>query len=263
MTKLDFTEILQRYEAGESTYSIAQHYGTYPNKINRLLKKHGVSLKNKSDAQANALKQGRANHPTEGKERNEQERLKISASMSRVWAEMPEEERQRRSEVSKENWYSMSPDHRKELRKSAREAILRASKEGTAAEKFFVEKLEELGHRVILHDNYLLEGNLECDIHLPDLKVVVEIDGVQHRENIYGLDRLEMTKAFDDKKDKLLVDMEYSVIRIPYNTGTLYIHHVLFERFLSLLNQIIDNHNNDDMMNGQVYHLEVEDLNII
>ena len=35
----------------KSTYEIAKALNTYPNKIRRTLKKHGIELKSKSDAQ--------------------------------------------------------------------------------------------------------------------------------------------------------------------------------------------------------------------
>ena len=65
-------------QEGKSTYEIAEEIGTYPNKIRRILKKHGISLKSRSEAQKNALEGGRAKHPTGGKKRTKSERIKIS-----------------------------------------------------------------------------------------------------------------------------------------------------------------------------------------
>ena len=51
-------KVIQLYEEGRSTYQIAEHFNTYPNKIRRILTKNGVELKTRSQAQKNALKQG-------------------------------------------------------------------------------------------------------------------------------------------------------------------------------------------------------------
>ena len=59
------TDIVRLYESeGCSTYEIAERYETYPNKIRRILVKHGVKMKSKSQAQKSALANGRAKHTT-------------------------------------------------------------------------------------------------------------------------------------------------------------------------------------------------------
>ena len=64
-----------------STYSIAEEQGTYANAVRRALKKHGFTLKGKSEAQKLALSSGRHKHPTLGTKRTIQEKLKIANSM--------------------------------------------------------------------------------------------------------------------------------------------------------------------------------------
>ena len=45
-------EIVSQYtDNNKSTYDLANMYNTYPNKIRRILVKHGVQLKTKSEAQ--------------------------------------------------------------------------------------------------------------------------------------------------------------------------------------------------------------------
>ena len=61
-------QIIQLYqEENLSTHHIADKFSTYPNKIRRILKKHGVQLRGKGEAQKIALEQGRTEHPTKGK----------------------------------------------------------------------------------------------------------------------------------------------------------------------------------------------------
>ena len=87
-----------------STYQIAEKLGTYPNKIRRLLKKHGIDLRTSSDAQKNALGTGRASHPTQGTPRSEETKQKISDSQGAVWDSLNEEEKEHRSQIGKESW---------------------------------------------------------------------------------------------------------------------------------------------------------------
>ena len=52
-------EIIDMYvKLNKSTYEISKHLKTYPNKIRRVLAKHGIKLKDRSEAQKNALKKG-------------------------------------------------------------------------------------------------------------------------------------------------------------------------------------------------------------
>jgi intein-encoded DNA endonuclease-like protein len=61
-------DIIKLYNSGNySTYELAEKFETYPNKIRRILRKNGIPLRSKSAAQKNALKKGRASHPTKGK----------------------------------------------------------------------------------------------------------------------------------------------------------------------------------------------------
>ena len=94
----------------KSTYEISQELGTYPNKIRRALKKFGVELRDKSSAQSQAIKSGRHKHPTKGKVRSEEERLKISEGMSVHWTDMDDQERLRRSEMAKKQWEEMTDE---------------------------------------------------------------------------------------------------------------------------------------------------------
>lgn len=65
-----------------SIHDIAKEHKTYPNKIRRELKTYGFELRDKSAAQKAALKSGRHKHPTRGKRRPMEVRLKIAVSVS-------------------------------------------------------------------------------------------------------------------------------------------------------------------------------------
>src|SRR5690554_4902899 len=97
-------QVRKLYKEGKSPYEIAEILGTYPNKIRRMLIKIGEPIRDKKEAQSNAIKQNRTKHPTKGKERSESVRRKISKSMYENWKDLPLEERKKRSITSKENW---------------------------------------------------------------------------------------------------------------------------------------------------------------
>ena len=78
MTKEEHKVIVLYQEEEWSTYQIAEKLGTYPNKIRRILKKNGIHLRTRSNAQKNALSSGRSSHPTAGTTMSEETKMKIS-----------------------------------------------------------------------------------------------------------------------------------------------------------------------------------------
>ena len=65
MKKLTYEYLNKHYvELQKSTYEIAEETKTYPNKVRRALVSFGIPLRDKSQAQASALKTGRCLHLT-------------------------------------------------------------------------------------------------------------------------------------------------------------------------------------------------------
>ena len=151
--------IAQYITKQKSTYEIAQELSTYPNKIRRALKSLGVDLRTKSQAQTVAISTGRHEHPTKGKQRTESEKVAISNGMSTFWDNMDDEERDRRSELSKYQWEQMSEQEKDNLRRAAAEAVRKASKEGSKIEKFVYEGLTKAGYETIFHKRGLLAND--------------------------------------------------------------------------------------------------------
>ena len=75
----------QYWTLERSIGDIAEELDTYPNKVRRALKKHGINLRDKGTAQAVALKKGRSSHPTKDKGHSEESKLKISESVAQSW----------------------------------------------------------------------------------------------------------------------------------------------------------------------------------
>ena len=191
MNKLD-TSIIKMYnEENKSTYEIAEALGTYPNKIRRTLKKHGYELKDKRLAQQNALKSGRSPHPTMGKTRSLEEKIKISGGLVDYWEGMSDEEREERSEQAKTRWKEMSNEQKENMRAKGIEAIQKSAKEGSKLERFLLERLNGLGYEVKFHQMLIPAEKLEIDLYIPKLKTIIEVDGPSHFLPIWGEERLQ------------------------------------------------------------------------
>ncbi len=197
-----------------STYDIAEELNTYPNKILRALKYLNVQIRTKSSAQSNAIKQGRHTHPTKGKVRSEEDRIKISESMAKHWKNMDDDERAERSQKAKEQWEAMSEGDKENLRKKASEAVLKASREGSKIEKFIFNSLTNLGYDVSFHKRGLIDEKFELDLYLPELRVVIEIDGPAHFFPIWGEEALQKNIRSDAQKSGLILGAGFVMIRL-------------------------------------------------
>tara|TARA_R110000765_G_scaffold328221_3_gene419245 strand:- start:899 stop:1687 length:789 start_codon:yes stop_codon:yes gene_type:complete len=208
--------IIEQYtEEQKSTYEIAQDLKTYPNKIRRTLNTLGVPLRDKSVAQTVAIKSGRHEHPTKGKKRTEAEKVAISNGMATYWDNMEEDERERRSELSRKQWEEMSEEEKANLRKLAAEAVRRASKEGSKIEKFINEGLTKAGYGVIFHKRGLVSNDkLEVDLFIPSLKTAIEIDGPAHFLPIWGQQSLDRHIRSDAQKAGLLINRGFVILRV-------------------------------------------------
>ena len=216
MSKIDEGYVIKKYSENFSTYSIAKELDTYPKKIERILKKNGIKLRSKSEAQALAIKSGRAKHPTEGKERSAEQKLKISEGKAKHWQSMSKEDRDAVSKAAKDRWDNIPPEKLREMRESAGRALRLTTVEGSKAEKSLKKNLESEGFDVVLHKKNLIQGKYEIDLFLPEIKTIIEIDGPQHFKPIFGEVKLQKTIKQDAVKNGLLVAAGYCVIRVKY-----------------------------------------------
>ena len=211
--------VIKQYRNNKSTYEIAKELGTYPNKIRRILIKNGEKVRDKSKAQTIALKTGRHKHPTKGKNRTEEEKIKISDGMALHWENMDEDERNHRVSQAKKQWEEMSDADRENLRHAAAQAVRLASREGSKSEKFLREGLTEAGYDVIFHKKGLIPNDrLEVDLFLPELKVAIEVDGPSHFFPIWGESNLQKHIRADAHKSGLLLKAGYIVLRVKHLT---------------------------------------------
>ena len=208
--------IIKMYNVdNKSTYEIAESLGTYPNKIRRTLNKHGIPLNNQSSAQKNALEQGRSPHPTVGKKRSLNEKVKISGGLMKYWEDMSAKDKDIRVQQAKKRWKKMSKKQKENMRAKGIEAIQKSAKEGSKLERFILKRLSDLGYKIKFHEqNIIPSENLEIDLYIQDLKTIIEVDGPSHFLPIWGEEQLQKQINADLRKSGSLLSRGFVVIRI-------------------------------------------------
>jgi very-short-patch-repair endonuclease len=225
----------------KSTYEIADLFNTYPNKIRRILISSGIEIKDKSQAQKNALLKGTSKIPTQGLQRTKEEKLKISAGTKKAWDNLSEEEYNARVDKAKEKWKNMSDVEKANMLSSAIKAIQIAGKEGSKLEKYLKTELSKGGYKIEFHKKDLIVNhNLEIDIYVPRLKTIIEIDGPSHFLPIWGDEKLQKQIRADAHKTGLILSKGLAIIRVKHlsDTVSLSSKENLKNTLLDILNKI-------------------------
>lgn len=225
----------------KSTYEIAQMLSTYPNKIRRILIKNGVEIKDKSQAQKNAIVKGTAKIPTQGLHRTQEEKLKISESMRQSWKNMGEDEYNQRVDKARSRWHNMDESEKDRILSLAIKGVQIAGKEGSKLEKFIQRELTKEGYKVDFHKKQLIANeNLEIDMSLPEIKTIIEIDGPSHFLPIWGEEKLQKQIRADSHKTGLILSKGWAIIRVKNlsDTVALSAKEHLKNQLITLLNNI-------------------------
>lgn len=212
---MDEQLIINEYKNNKSAKQIADSLHTYPNKIIRILKKHKIEIRNKSDTQSLAIKTGSAKHPTKGKKVKEDTKHKISQKQSDRWGKLSKKQLQKFKDGAKKRWEEMSPEAKYELHKKAGQKLRQASIEGSAAEKYLYGMLQKHGYDTIMHKTKI-GGEFEVDLFLRELNTAIEIDGPQHFLPIFGEETLQKNIKYDSIKNGLLISKGFFVVRVKY-----------------------------------------------
>lgn len=208
--------LYEQYVVKDRSFAdIAEELGTYRHKVRRAAIKLGIKPKDKSAAQAAALKSQRATHPTEATQRPLTVKQRISEAVADNWAHLDPEKLRYRASVSRHQWENMSEDERQQLLKLAGDAIRKAAKEGSKLEKFLRTELTKAGFMLEYHREGLVPNQkLQVDLFIPSLATAIEIDGPSHFLPIWGEDNLERNIRADAEKTGLLLQMGVIVIRV-------------------------------------------------
>lgn len=199
----------------KSFQTIAKECGSYPNKIRRDAIKYSIPIRNKSEAQSNAIKTGKHAHPTKGKNRSDSTKNKIGKSVMHSWEQLDQTELQKRKNKAKQNWDKLTEDQKSMMLDKANAAVRESSKTGSKLEKFLLKELIARGYKVDFHKEQLLANTkLQIDLFLPTMNIAIEVDGPSHFENIWGDNALDRNKKYDQKKEGLIIGKGLSLIRI-------------------------------------------------
>lgn len=206
----------QRYEVNKQSFAdIAQDTQTYANKLRRDAIKFKIKIRDKSEAQKNALETGKTSHPTAGKKRSQATRDKIGMSVLNSWENLDETEIKKRKQNAKLSWENKSDSEKQDILKQANSAVRQAGKTGSKLEKFLLNELLSNGWNVEFHkEQSILNTKLQIDLFIPKLNVAIEVDGPSHYEPVWGDDALKRNKKYDDKKTGLIIGKGLFLIRI-------------------------------------------------
>lgn len=215
--------ICTEYDKGRSTEDLAQELGTYRNAIIRVLRRAGKRLRSKSDAQAQALKQGRSTHPTKGKHRPADVRERISETRAKRWDEMSDADLQKRRQQAREQWDAMSELQKEQMRHDAAVAVREAAKSGSKLERYLMEELLAHGYPVEFHlERFAANEKLHIDLFLPREKVAIEVDGRAHFDpTIWGQEVVDKHRARDAQKTGLILGLGWTCVRIKHLSRSL------------------------------------------
>lgn len=199
----------------KSFQQIAKEYNTYSNKIRRDAKKFDISIRDKSEAQKNALSTGNHKHPTKGTTRSEDTKNKIGLKVLQSWDNLDQKELNKRKQNAKQRWDSLTQDQKENFTKLANNAVRESSKSGSKLEKYFFKELLNDGYKVDFHkEQMLLNTKLQIDLFLPELNVAIEVDGPSHFLPVWGEDALQRNIKYDNKKSGLILGKGLVLIRI-------------------------------------------------
>lgn len=206
----------KEYEVGLKSFrDIADEYGTYANKVRRDAIKFKIKIRDKSVAQKNALKTGRSQHPTQGKERSEETKNKIGTGVMTSWENLDDETLEKRKEKARQNWENLPEEVKENILHEANAAVRQASKTGSKLELFLFNTLLQDGYVVEFHkEQNLLNTKLQLDLFLPKLNIAIEVDGPSHFAPVWGEDTLKRNKGYDNKKTGLILGKGLALIRV-------------------------------------------------
>lgn len=199
----------------KSFKQIADATGSYANKIRRDAIKFKIPIRDKSEAQKNALKTGNTKHPTKGTKRSETTKQKIGLSVLENWQSMDEDEIKKRKIKAQKQWNNMDENDKQNMLDKANKAVRESSKTGSKLENFLLQELLKNNIRVDFHKEHnLINTKLQIDLFLPELNVAIEVDGPSHFLPVWGSDALERNIKYDNKKNGLLLGKGCVIIRI-------------------------------------------------
>jgi hypothetical protein len=195
-------ESLQReyWDLGKSPARIAAEAGTYANAVRRELLRHWPRLRNRAEAQANALARGHQRHPTAGRGHTPEGRANIGRATSGTPGP-------NRSKAARRRWVRTPVLQRRRFVRRGRAAAGRSARAGSRAELFLLEGLRAAG---LAPEHRRGHG----DLLLPHRGVAVFVDGRPLLEPVWGEDALARAREAAAAKRRAAVAAGLSAVRV-------------------------------------------------
>jgi len=212
---LTYEYLLEEYaNKKRSTHQIASELGTYPNRVVRALRKYGIPVRDRSEAQSTAISAGRHNHPTRGKPLSTDHKEKIGQETARRWAEMDEKEKMRRSNISKRLWKKRGEKRRDEMQQKALDAVREAAEKGSKLEKYLLRGLAQAGYYTDFHVELNLQHiDIYVNQHVGHFSgAAIEVNGPSHYRPIWGSEYHAKRAEGDARKTGILMRQNVLVI---------------------------------------------------
>ena len=209
-------ELMMRHvNEGISVRKLAEEIGVHHEKLRRAMVKAGIEINSSGKSLSNTIKAGKAK-TRKGSTLTEEHRLILAKA-----------NKGRKREVQTKNNYILKKNMvaRSEGARGNREA----AKKGSKFERMLLDKLTKNGYNVL--QQYEVE-EYKVDLFMPEYRLAIEVDGIAHREPIYGVDRLQATIEKDKRKDDCLRRRGMHILRIidkQRNPGVLNCHNVAEE----------------------------------
>lgn len=238
----------------KSLADIADQYDTYANKIRRDAIRFKLKLRDKSEAQKNALKSGSHKHPTKGTTRSENTKTKIGKSLIDSWNNLDEKSRKNRKQKAKLAWESKTEDEKAVLLRKANLAVRETSKVGSKLEKFLLKELISAGWQTEFHkEQTLANTKLQIDIYLPTISTAIEVDGPSHFLPVWGQNVLTKNQNYDIKKTGLILGKGMFLVRIKQTKDFSPTRaKLILDKLQNILNDIKDSKSNNQYKNRTI-----------
>jgi len=212
------------YDQGLSMRKVAIKLKVPLATLSRYMKKHGITSRDKGQAQKNFLKTH--DHQMKGRRHTEETKKKISHGLGEFWDNLTEEEeRTLKLEIGsawKRKWAAMSEQERRTMMEGLASKAKSAQGNGSRLERYIAQELRNRGYVIEERSTHYTPGkSFEVDLALPTERIAIEVDGPTHFLPIWGEEKLIEQQARDERKDQLLISTGYSVLRIRDNNGAL------------------------------------------
>ena len=133
---------------------------------------------------------------------------------------MPEEEKKRRSDISRVQWESLSVQKVEEMQKAAAISVRAAAVYGSKLEKFLISGLKKEGYNADFHKSFwAIDRKQHIDIFISNLNLAIEIDGPSHFRSIWGEDVHQKQVVSDSKKTGFIINAGMKMIRVKNIDG--------------------------------------------